>query len=165
MAADAQQSAKLATIGYSGATTPSGGGRGGGFAVAGDPVGTGLVASLARPGGNVTGLSIQATDLVGKRLETLREVVPHLRRLAILGNVGAQVPVLEMHDVQATAPTLGLEVVTAEIRGGGDAPAFDALKNLADALYVCADPLVTTDRTRIGAGRADCRRCMANGRT
>ena len=58
------------------------------FAVAGDPVGTGLVASLARPGGNVTGLSLQATDIAGKRLELLREVVPGLRRLAIMANVG-----------------------------------------------------------------------------
>ena len=121
------------------------------FAVAGDPVGTGLVASLARPGGNVTGLSIQATDLVGKRLEILRESVPNLRRLAIVGNVGAQVPVLEMHEVQETARTLGLEIASAEIRRAEDiAPAFDALKNLAYALYVCADPLVTTNRNRIG---------------
>ena len=121
------------------------------FAVAGDPVGTGLVASLARPGGNVTGLSIQATDLVGKRFDILREVVPHLRRLAILGNGGAPVAVLEMHEVQETARTLGLEIATAEIRRAEDiAPAFDALKNRADALYVCADPLVSTNRNRIG---------------
>ena len=82
------------------------------FAVAGDPVGTGLVASLARPGGNVTGLSIQATDLAGKRLELLREVVPGLRRLAIMANVGNPGAVLEMGEVQAAARTLGLEVVT-----------------------------------------------------
>ena len=59
------------------------------FAVAGDPVGTGLVASLARPGGNVTGLSLQFTDLAGKRLELLREVIPGLRRLAIMANIGS----------------------------------------------------------------------------
>ena len=79
------------------------------FAAAGDPVGTGLVASLARPGGNVTGLSILATDLAGKRLELLREVVPGLRRLAIMGNAGNPVAVLEMGEVQAAARTLGLE--------------------------------------------------------
>ena len=83
------------------------------FAAAGDPVGTGLVASLARPGGNVTGLSNQATDLAGKRLELLREVVPGLRRLAIMANVGNPGGVLEMGEVQAAARTLGLEVVTA----------------------------------------------------
>ena len=84
------------------------------FAVAGDPVGTGLVASLARPGGNVTGLSLQPTDLAGKRLELLREVVPGLRRLAILANVGNPAAVLEMGEVQAAARTLGLEVATSK---------------------------------------------------
>ena len=120
------------------------------FAVAGDPVGSGLVASLARPGGNVTGLSIQATDLAGKRLELLREVVPGLRRLAIMANVGNPAAVLEMGEVQAAARTLGLEVATLEIRRAEDiAPAFEALKGRADALYVCADPLVNTNRIRI----------------
>ena len=118
--------------------------------MAGDPVGTGLVASLARPGGNVTGLSIQQTDLAGKRLELLREVVPGLRRLAILANVGNPAAVLEMGEVQAAARTLGLEVATLEIRRAEDiAPAFEALKGRADALYVCADPLVNTNRIRI----------------
>ena len=120
------------------------------FAVAGDPVGTGLVASLARPGGNVTGLSIQQTDLAGKRLELLREVVPGLRRLAIMANVGNPAAVLEMGEVQAAARTLGLEVATLEIRRAEDiAPAFEALKGRADALYVVTDPLVNTNRIRI----------------
>jgi ABC-type uncharacterized transport system substrate-binding protein len=120
------------------------------FAVAGDPVGTGLVASLARPGGNVTGLSLQTTDLIGKRLELLREVVPGLRRLAILANVSSPLGVLEMREVQATARTLGLEVATSEVRRAEDiTPAFDALKGRADALYVVAGPLVTTNRIRI----------------
>ena len=120
------------------------------FAVAGDPVGTGLVASLARPGGNVTGLSLQTTDLAGKRLELLREVVPRLSRLAIMGNVSTPLAVLEMREVQATIRTLGLEVATSEIRRAEDiAPAFDALKGSVDALYVVADPLVTTNRLRI----------------
>ena len=120
------------------------------FAVAGDPVGTGLVASLARPGGNVTGLSLQTTDLVGKRLELLREVVPRLSRLAIMGNVSTPLAVLEMREVQATVRTLGLEVATSEIRRAEDiAPAFDVLKGSVDALYVVADPLVTTNRLRI----------------
>jgi ABC-type uncharacterized transport system substrate-binding protein len=120
------------------------------FAVAGDPVGTGLVASLARPGGNVTGLSNQSADLAGKRLELLREVVPSLRRLAILANAGSPIGVLEMREAQAAARTLGFEVATVEIRRAQDiAPAFEALKGRADALYVCGDPLVTTNRIRI----------------
>ena len=120
------------------------------FAVAGDPVGTGLVASLARPGGNVTGFSNQQTDLAGKRLELLREVVPGLRRLAIMANVGSPNTAKEMREVQATAKTLGLEVSTLEIRRAEDiAPAFEALKGRADALYVCGDPLVNTNRVRI----------------
>jgi putative ABC transport system substrate-binding protein len=120
------------------------------FAAAGDPVGTGLVASLARPGGNVTGLSIQQTDVAAKRLELLREVVPGLRRLAILANVGGPAVVLDMREVQATARTLGLEVITSEIQRGEDiVPAFEALNGRADALYVCIDPLVNTHRVRI----------------
>ena len=120
------------------------------FALAIDPVGGGLVASLARPGGNVTGLSIQQTDLAGKRLELLREVVPRLRRLAIMVNVGFPQAVLEMGEVQAAARTLGLEVAPLEIRRAEDiAPAFEALKAQADALYVVGDALVAANRTRI----------------
>jgi putative ABC transport system substrate-binding protein len=120
------------------------------FAVAGDPVGIGLVASLARPGGNVTGLSLQQIETVGKRLELLREVVPGLGRLAVLANVGNPTVVLDMGEVQATARTLGLEVITLEIRRGEDiAPAFEALKGRAEALYVVVDPLVGTHRIRI----------------
>jgi ABC-type uncharacterized transport system substrate-binding protein len=120
------------------------------FAVAGAPVATGLVASLARPGGNVTGLSLQATDIAGKRLELLREAVPGLRRLAVLANVGSPLAVLEMREVQATASTLGFEGATSEIRRADDIPpAFDALKGRGDAVDVVADPLVTTNRVRI----------------
>ncbi len=120
------------------------------FAAAGDPVGTGLVASLARPGGNITGLSIQQPDVAAKRLELLREVVPSLGRLAILGNVGGPAVVLDMREVQAAARTLGLDVIKLEIRRGEDiAPAFEALEGRADALYVCIDPLVNTHRIRI----------------
>jgi putative tryptophan/tyrosine transport system substrate-binding protein len=120
------------------------------FAVAADPVGSGMVASLARPGGNVTGLSILATDLAGKRIEFLCEVVPGLRRLAIMGNVGNPLVVLEMGEAQAAARTLGLDVVTSEIWRAEDiAPAFEALKGRAEALYVVADPLINTNRIRI----------------
>jgi putative tryptophan/tyrosine transport system substrate-binding protein len=120
------------------------------FAAAGDPVGTGLVASLARPAGNVTGLSNQTPDLAGKRLELLREVVPGLRRVALLANVGNPANLVEMDEVRAAARTLGLEVVTSEIRQAEDiAPAVEALKGRADALYVVIDPLVITNRVRI----------------
>src|SRR6185436_1438738 len=90
------------------------------FTAAGDPVGSGLVSSLARPGGNVTGLSIQSADIAGKRLELLREVVPGLRRLAILANVGNPLAVREMRETQGTARRLGLEVITSEIRRAED---------------------------------------------
>jgi putative ABC transport system substrate-binding protein len=120
------------------------------FALASDPVGDGLVASLARPGGNITGLSIQAPDLAGKRLALLREVVPGLRRLAIMVNVDLPAAVLEMGEIQAAASTLGLDVATFEIRRGEDiAPAFEALKGRAEALYVVADALVIIHRVRI----------------
>jgi putative tryptophan/tyrosine transport system substrate-binding protein len=120
------------------------------FGAASDPVGTGLVESLARPGGNVTGLSNQISDTGGKKLEFLREVVPSLRRLAILANVGNPAVVLDMGEAQAAARKLGLEVTTSEIRRAEDiAPAFDAIKGRADALYVCTDPLVNTHRIRV----------------
>jgi putative tryptophan/tyrosine transport system substrate-binding protein len=120
------------------------------FAAAGDPVASGLVASLARPGGNATGLSSLVADLAGKRLELLREVAPALRRLAIMGNVGNPLTVLELGEVQAAAGTLGLEVHTLEIRQAQDiTPAFEALKGRADALYVCIDALVNANRIRI----------------
>ena len=119
------------------------------FAVASNPVGGGLVASLARPGRNVTGLSVQNSDLAGKRVELLREVVPGLR-LAVMANVGYAGAVQEMGEAQAAARMFGLEVVTLEIQRAEDiAPAFEALKGRAEALYVCAEALVTANRVRI----------------
>ena len=120
------------------------------FATAGDPVGNHLVASLARPGGNVTGLSVQSSDLASKRIELLREVVPGLRHLAILGNINNPFTVLELGEVQAAAGTLGLEVVTLKIRRAQDiAPGFDAIKGRSEALYVCVDGLMSTNRIPI----------------
>jgi putative ABC transport system substrate-binding protein len=120
------------------------------FAVAADPLGTGLVASLARPGGNATGLSVQFTDLAGKRLELLREVIPGLRRLAIMANVASPSAALELHEAQTTAHTLGLNVTSSEIRRAEDiAPAFEAFRSRVEALYVCSDPLFVTNRTRV----------------
>jgi putative ABC transport system substrate-binding protein len=99
------------------------------FAAASDPVGTGLVASLARPGGNVTGLSNQISDTGGKKLALLREAVPDLRRLAIMANVGNPASILDMGEAREAAHALGLEVTTSEIRRAEDiSPAFDALR-------------------------------------
>jgi putative ABC transport system substrate-binding protein len=120
------------------------------FVGSGDPVGTGLVASLARPNGNVTGLSNQNKDVAGKRVELLRDVLPSLRRLAIMANVDNVSAALEMREVQAAARSLGLETVTLEIRRGEDiAAAMEALKSRADALYVVVDGLLVSNRARI----------------
>jgi putative tryptophan/tyrosine transport system substrate-binding protein len=120
------------------------------FALAIDPVGGGLVESLARPGGNVTGLSDQQADLASKRVEILREAIPALRRLAILANGGYHDSVVELADVETAARRLGLETIRLEIRRGDDvAPAFQALKGQADAVYVVSDGLVSANRPRI----------------
>ncbi len=122
------------------------------FGTAGDPVANGLVASLARPGANVTGLSNQSADIAGKRIDLLREVVPSLRRLAIMANVASSIGVLEMREVEAAAHTLGLDIATLEIRRAEDiAPAIEALKGGADALYVVTEPLANTNRNQINS--------------
>ena len=120
------------------------------FAAAADPVGTGLVATLARPGGNITGLSAEVTDLGGKRLELLHDLIPDLRRVAVMARVDNSASVLEMHEVQAAARRIGLEVTTLEIRQAEDiTPAFEALKGRADALYLCIDTVLFANRVRI----------------
>jgi putative ABC transport system substrate-binding protein len=121
------------------------------FALASDPVGTGMIASLARPGGNVTGLSQQSRELAGKRLELLREIMPALRRLAAMGNVGSPTFALEIGDLQAAARTLGLDVAVFEIRRAEDiTPLFQEIKDRAEALYVIgSDPLVMPKRISI----------------
>ena len=121
------------------------------FANAGDPVGTGLVASLARPGGNITGLSIQGTDTVGKRLDLLREVTPGIHRLAIMANVSNPAALLEMVEVQMSARAIGLEAIALEVRRPDDiTSAFEAIKSRwVSALYVAPDPLLFTNRVRI----------------
>jgi putative tryptophan/tyrosine transport system substrate-binding protein len=122
------------------------------FALATDPLGSGLVASLARPVGNVTGLSLEATEIAGKRLELLREAVPRLHQLAIMYDAGYPATVREMGEVTSAARTLSLEVTLHGIRRAEDiAPAFDALKSQADALYVAVDPLVLANITQIAA--------------
>jgi putative ABC transport system substrate-binding protein len=96
------------------------------------------------------GFSTQQSDLTGKRLELLREMVPGLRRVAVLVNMGNPQNVLERDEVGATARTLGLEVFTLEIRRAEDiAPAFETLKGRAEALYIPPDPTVITHLIRI----------------
>ncbi len=120
------------------------------FAAVGDPVGTSLVASLAHPGGNFTGLSNEQTDLAGYRLELLHEVIPSVRRVALLGNIGSPLILLEMKAAEEAAPKLGLEVFRLGVRKTEDIEsAFESLKDRADALYVCTDPLISTNRVRI----------------
>jgi putative ABC transport system substrate-binding protein len=118
------------------------------FAATADPVAIGLVASLAHPGGNITGLSAESTDTAGKQVELLREVVPGLQRVAILTN--ADSPGMMAETVQAAARTVGLEVVTLAIRRSEDiTSAFDGLKSRADAVYCVSGPLMQINRVRI----------------
>jgi putative ABC transport system substrate-binding protein len=122
------------------------------FAAVADPIGNNLIASLAQPGGNVTGLSNQAPDLAGKRLELLRRVIPNLRRLGILANISAGNNLMEIDEVEAVARTLDLAVVSPQIRRAEDiAPAIESLKSSADALYVQSDPLFNNNRVRVYA--------------
>jgi putative ABC transport system substrate-binding protein len=122
------------------------------FAVANDPLGTGLVASLSRPGGNVTGLTVVAPELAGKRVQLLREVIPGLSRLAIMGNAGYPAAVLEMNEMQGAARTLGLDVTRLEIDRAEDIwPAIAAVKGSAGALYTCVDSLISANHARINA--------------
>jgi ABC-type uncharacterized transport system substrate-binding protein len=118
------------------------------FALATDPVGTGLVASLARPGGNVTGLSIQGTEVASKRFELLRELVPGLRRLAMMANAGGPGAVLEMRAVEEMSRQAGLEAIPFVFERPQEiAAAFDAFKDRADALYVSGDPVTVAYNT------------------
>jgi putative tryptophan/tyrosine transport system substrate-binding protein len=120
------------------------------FILASDPVGSGLVASLARPGSNVTGLSTQATDLASKRVELLRDVVPDLRLVAILGNPDNREIMLEMREVADAARRLALQTASLEIRRVEDiVPALETLKGRAQALYVCTDALTSLSRVDI----------------
>ena len=133
-------------------------------AAAGDPVASGLVASLARPGGNITGLSQEQTDIAVKRLELLREIVPGLRRLAILLNPANPASRLERDEVLMAARTLGLDGSIFEFRRIEDlAPAFEALRGQAEALYVCLDPLLTVNRIGINTLAASARLPTTHG--
>ena len=120
------------------------------FVATGDPVGSGLVTSLARPGGNVTGLSLQNSEITGKRLEILREAAPRLSRVAVLFDVGnpSNIPVIS--EFQAAARMLGLEVIVLEYRRADEiAPAFESLKGRAEAICVLGGPLAVANRSQI----------------
>jgi putative ABC transport system substrate-binding protein len=118
----------------------------------GDPVGNGLIKSLAHPGGNITGMSIVLSETAGKRLELLREVVPGLKRVAIFGNSGNPTVATERNAAIAAAHALGLDAIISGVETVEDiAPTIESLKGNADALYVCEDPFTLVKRARINA--------------
>ncbi len=122
------------------------------FAAQMDPVSVGAVRSLSRPGGNVTGLSLQQTDTTGKRLDLLREIVTNLRSLAIMGNIDTPGVMLEMGEMERTARALGIDIKTIKIRSAENIlPAIESIKGHADALYIATDPLVLSHRNQITA--------------
>jgi putative tryptophan/tyrosine transport system substrate-binding protein len=122
------------------------------FAAAVDPLGSGFVSSLARPGGNITGLSLQSTDMTGKRIELLVQMIPALTRLAVLANAAYPAALRESADVQAAAGHFGLAVNTLEVHGADEiGPAIIALKGEAKAMYLCPDSLVIANVTHINA--------------
>ena len=126
------------------------------FGIDGDPVGRGLVASLSRPGGNVTGMSALAPDVAGKRAELLRELLPQFRRLAVLGNAAFASYSQEVEELQTAGKKLGFEVVSAPIRRPDDiASAFASIKGNVDAVYLAGDALVTSQQQQINARALD----------
>jgi putative ABC transport system substrate-binding protein len=125
------------------------------FGLALDPIGSGMIASLSHPGGNVTGMSLQSPDLAGKRLEIVREVLPRLRRMAILANAVYAAAMLEMAQAEAAARKLGITAVKLEVRQANDlAPALASFKG-GELLYVCTDALIGTNDSRLVTGRRD----------
>lgn len=128
------------------------------FVAAGDPVGAGLVQSLARPGANITGLSIEVVGTAGKRLTLMRDVIPTIHRVGIMGNSANRSVRDEIGEAQAAARTLGFDPIVSELRGVQDIqPTIQGLKDRSDALYVCADPLVNTNLSRINELTLDAR--------
>src|SRR5262245_15125543 len=120
------------------------------FALWSDPIGSGYVASLARPGGNATGLSLQSLDTAAKRLELLREVVPSLRRVAVLARLDNPSNVVEAGEVETAARALGLEITTSNARRAEDiVPVIEPLRGRVDALHIVSDPLLLANGIRI----------------
>src|SRR5262249_22597334 len=125
------------------------------FAAVPDPVGQGLVASLAHPGGNLTGLSDIHADLLPKRFEFLKEIVPVGARVVTLGNPHNPVPVHQWHSIQAAAPALGLTVLPLGVTGPAPDDIDSALATIAkerpEAIAVIGEPTVAVHRRRIAA--------------
>ncbi len=120
------------------------------FPIASDPVGDGLVASLARPVGNITGLSNEQPDLVGKRLEILRELVPGFSRLGYIANANNPTSMRNVREVEAAAAKLALQITPLDIRSAEEVtPAMETLKGRAQALYVVGDPLIADNQIQI----------------
>jgi putative tryptophan/tyrosine transport system substrate-binding protein len=120
------------------------------LSVASDPVSSGLVESLSRPGGNVTGLSLQADELAGKRISFLRQAVPDLHQIGILANPRYPAAMLELAQVETAARAVGLAPVRLEIRNAQDiAPAIEGVKGSGVALYGCIDGLINSNQKKI----------------
>lgn len=134
------------------------------FALGANPVGSGLVASLARPGGNVTGLATAHSDVIGKRLELLREIAPHLRRLAIMANFGNTNSIAELREVQTAAHPLGIQNIPLEVRKAEDVVStITAAKGQAEGLYVVSDGLLNNERVALNAAALDARMSTMHG--
>ena len=128
------------------------------FAVAADPVGTGLVRSLSHPGGNVTGLSLQQAESAGKRIGLLRDIVPNLHHLAILFDASYRGSLKELDNVQISARDLGLEVAPHGVQRADEIePVLVDLKGKADAVYVIDNSLLANASSRIGVLALDFR--------
>jgi putative ABC transport system substrate-binding protein len=127
------------------------------MATVGEPVGIGLVASLARPGGNITGVTLYGSELARKRLELLKETIPGVRRVALLGNAANPFSAFSWNEIQPAGPALGLELRLFAIRGLGEFPAsFAAMKrDGVDSLVVLSDALFNATRKNIIALAAE----------
>ena len=121
------------------------------FAPAGDPVETGLAASLAKPEGNATGLSVMATELISKRVQFLREIAPHVRRLVYLGNSSSPFGVRAVEAAKKAAQTVGLKLMTVDARSTAELDvALRAIrKSGADGVVVAGDLLFLANKTKI----------------
>ena len=122
------------------------------FATVADPLDTGLVAILSKPGGKITGLSLTAPELGSKRLELMREVIPNLRRLAIMANAAYPPAMRELNEVEAATQLLGIETIALKIRQAADiAPAFEVINGRAEGLYVVGESLTSANQVRINS--------------
>jgi putative ABC transport system substrate-binding protein len=134
------------------------------FALGANPVASGIVASLHRPGGNVTGLATAHSDVIGKRIELMREMDNRLRGLAIMANAGNTNSVVELREVQTAAHGLGLKTVPLEIRKAEEVvPAITAIKGQAEALYVVSDGLLNNERVALNGAALDARMSTMHG--